>query len=105
MRIEANQKYSPKVEVEFLTISKWCEEWLKDEYEHESRYLPNGIHTENYRPRKRTFDGKIKILVEGDCGVYYKNVDESFKITNQLDRINLRCGIYHIMQNQRNGIR
>ena len=78
MRIEANQKYSPKVEVEFLTISKWCEEWLKDEYEHESRYLPNGIHTENYRPRKRNLDGKIKILVEGDCGVYYKNVDESF---------------------------
>ena len=86
LRIEANQKYSPKIEVEFLTISKWCEEWLKDEYEHESRYLPNGIHTENYRPRKRNLDGKIKILVEGDCGVYYKNVDESFKITNQLDR-------------------
>lgn len=86
LRIEANQKYSPKVEVEFLTISKWCEEWLKDEYEHEARYLPNGIHTENYRPRKRNLDGKIKVLVEGDCGVYYKNVDESFKITNQLDR-------------------
>ena len=30
--------------------------------------------------------GKIRILIEGDCGVYYKNVDESFRITNQLDR-------------------
>lgn len=86
LRIEANQKYSPKVNVEFLTISKWCKKWLKEEYDQESRYLPNGIHTENYKPRKRMFDGKIRVLIEGDCGVYYKNVDESFKITNQLDR-------------------
>ena len=25
-------------------------------------------------------------MIEGDCGVYYKNVDESFRIANQLDR-------------------
>lgn len=85
LRIEANQKYSPKVDVQFLTISKWCEKWLKEDYEQEARYLPNGIHTENYRPVKRDFLGKIRILIEGDCGVYYKNVDESFRITNQLD--------------------
>ncbi len=85
LRIEANQKYSPKVDVQFLTISKWCEKWLKEDYEQEARYLPNGIHTENYRPVKRDFSGKIRILIEGDCGVYYKNVDESFRITNQLD--------------------
>ena len=85
LRIEANQKYSPKVDVQFLTISKWCEKWLKEGYEQEARYLPNGIHTENYTPVKRDFSGKVRILIEGDCGVYYKNVDESFRITNQLD--------------------
>ena len=85
LRLEANQKYSPKVDVQFLTISKWCEKWLKEDYEQEARYLPNGIHTENYQPVKRDFSGKIRILIEGDCGVYYKNVDESFRITNQLD--------------------
>ena len=31
-------------------------------------------------------NGKIRILIEGDCGVEYKNVDESFKITNELDK-------------------
>lgn len=86
LRIEANQKYSPNVNVQFLTISKWCEEWLKTDYNQTARYIPNGIHTENYKPLERNFDGKIRILVEGDCGVYYKNVDESFRITNQLDR-------------------
>ena len=85
LRIEANQKYSPKVDVQFLTISKWCKKWLKEDYEQEARYLPNGIHTENYTPVKRDFSGKVRILIEGDCGVYYKNVDESFRITNQLD--------------------
>ena len=85
LRLEANQKYSPKVDVQFLTISKWCEKWLKEDYEQEARYLPNGIHPENYQPVKRDFSGKIRILIEGDCGVYYKNVDESFRITNQLD--------------------
>lgn len=86
LRLEANSKYSPNVSVQFLTISKWCQAWLKEKYEKSARYLPNGIHTENYKGTKRSFEGKIKILIEGDCGVYYKNVDESFKITNQLDR-------------------
>lgn len=30
--------------------------------------------------------GKIRILIEGDCAVDYKNVDEAFEITNELDR-------------------
>ena len=72
--------------VQFLTISKWCQKWLKEKYEKEARYVPNGIHLNNYIGEKRNFEGKIRILIEGDCGVYYKNVDESFKITNQLDR-------------------
>lgn len=86
LRIEANQKYSPNVEVQFLTISKWCEKWLKEDYNQSARYLPNGIHTKDYKPVKRDFSGKIRILIEGDCGVYYKNVDESFRIANKLDR-------------------
>lgn len=85
LRIEANQKYSPKVEVQFVTISKWCEEWLKEDYERTSRYAPNGIHKEQFCSERRTFEGKIRVLIEGDCGVYYKNVDESFKIANRLD--------------------
>ena len=62
LRIEANQKYSPKVDVQFLTISKWCEKWLKEDYEQEARYLPNGIHTENYTPVKRDFSGKVRTV-------------------------------------------
>ena len=86
LRLDANAKYSPLVDVQFLTISVWCEKWLREKYDKVARFVPNGIHTENYKGNKRSMNGKIKILVEGDCGAYYKNVDESFKITNQLDR-------------------
>ena len=85
-RVEANQKYCPNIPVQFLTISKWCEKWLESQFEQHPRYLPNGIHSKNYNPVERDFNGKIRILIEGDCGVSYKNVDESFRITNQLDR-------------------
>lgn len=86
-RVLANQKYNPLVDVQFLTISKWCQKWLQEQYYQTSRYLPNGIHYSRYQFKKRNLDDKkIKVLIEGDCGVYYKNVDASFKITNTLDR-------------------
>lgn len=72
--------------VKYLTISKWCQDWLKNDFNQKSIYAPNGIDLNKFPFKKRDFKGKIKILIEGDPAVYYKNVDEAFKITNQLDR-------------------
>lgn len=78
--------YFPRVPVKFITISNWCKEWLDKEMHHVAQYAPNGLDLERFPANKRTFEGKkIRILVEGDCGVEYKNVDESFKIIDQLD--------------------
>lgn len=85
LKNKANRSYSPRSNVQFLTISKWCQNWLKAKFDKDSIYLPNGLHTENYMPHSRKLDGKIRILIEGDNKVYYKNVDESFRITNELD--------------------
>ena len=49
--------------VEYITISKICEKWLWKKYKK-----------------------KIRILVEGDSSSFYKNVDESFKIIEKLDK-------------------
>lgn len=81
----ANMNYLPRVPVTFLTISKWCQEWLKQKYEQDTKYAPNGIERTRFTSRKRDFSGKVRILIEGDCGVYYKNVDESFAIVDKLD--------------------
>lgn len=85
LRLQANQTYMPYHEIKFLTISRWCEAWLKDTFEQAPYYAPNGIDSASFHPHRRNMSGKIRVLVEGNCGVYYKNVDESFQVVEQLD--------------------
>ena len=86
LRPQANSTYSLNDDVTYVTISKWCQGWLKDKFHKDSRYIRNGIYPDLFPKRKRDFQGKVKILIEGDSEVYYKGVDESFKIANMLDR-------------------
>lgn len=86
LRLQANQSYLPDHDIRFLTISKWCQKWLAEEYEHQAFYIRNGIDAVSFRPHRRDLNGKkIRILIEGDSEAYYKNVDESFKIAEKLD--------------------
>ena len=41
---------------------------------------------ERYQFVERKDSGKCRILIEGDCAVDYKNIDEAFIITNSLDK-------------------
>ena len=83
----AQKTYSASFGVEYITISKWCENWLKKKYKKNSKYAPNGINFNNYISYKRNLNkSKIRILIEGDSSSYYKNVDESFKIVEMLDK-------------------
>lgn len=86
MRIDANATYEDDTNVKYITISKWCQNWLNDKFEKECKYARNGIDLEQFKYKKRKFKGKIKILVEGNSDDYYKNVDESFKIVEKLDK-------------------
>ena len=86
-RIEANQTYAQqKAPVKYLTVSKWCESWLRDQYGRVPHYVPNGLAIRAFPIHKRDLSGqKIRILVEGNCDDDFKNVDESFRIVEQLD--------------------
>ncbi len=87
MRREANSTYRSFSDVRYVTISKWCREWLEKDFGHKVRYAPNGINTSEFLFKKRTFtNSKTKILVEGSSDDYYKNVDESFKIIEKIDK-------------------
>ena len=86
LKIMANATYNSFTNVNYLTISEWCRNWLKNNFKKECRYAQNGIDKEQFPYRERKFDGKIKILVEGNSADYYKNVDESFKIVEKLDK-------------------
>lgn len=48
-KVKAEQTYLPVVNnIKFITISKWCENWLKEKYHHESMYAPNGIDVKKF---------------------------------------------------------
>jgi len=86
-RIMAEKTYIMPFDVEYITISKWCENWLWKKYKKKARYAPNGIEFDNSIPYKRDLKKeKIRILIEGDSSSFYKNVDESFKIIEKLDK-------------------
>ena len=86
-RIIAEQTYSSLLGVEYITVSKWCENWLYKKYGKKVKYAPNGIDLDNIIPHKRNLNKeKIRILIEGDSEQEYKNIDESFKIVENLDK-------------------
>lgn len=85
-RLMANQTYCLPMQVQYITISKWCVDWLEQKYKVKARYAPNGLDVNRFYPEKRNFSGKIRILVEGNSEDYYKNVDESFHIVERLDK-------------------
>lgn len=85
-RIKANATYNTFKPINYTTMSTWCQDWLKNDYGKESIYVRNGINLEQFPYKKRDFTGKIKILVEGNSLDHYKNVDESFKIVEKLDK-------------------
>ncbi|WP_297237040.1 glycosyltransferase [uncultured Faecalicoccus sp.] len=82
---QANESYCPKTPFTFITISKWCQSWLKERFDKEARWAPNGIDSHQFQPHPRDLKKKIRILIEGDCQAEHKNVDESFRIVEKLD--------------------
>lgn len=82
-RLLANNTY--RYNFEYLTVSKWCMDWLDKKYKQKSKFCPNGLNTKMFNFVERDFSGKIRILIEGSNKDEFRNIDESFKITNQLD--------------------
>lgn len=85
-RVQASQSYMPVVNVEFITVSKWCQKWLQEKYHKTAKYVPNGIDCNLFQSCERDFSGKVRILIEGNSDDCNKNVDESFKIVELLDK-------------------
>lgn len=85
-RVLANKTYFLEDDIKYITISRWCQDWLLKDYNKKSKYARNGIVRKEFNKVERKFDEKIRVLIEGDSTVAYKGVDESFRIANKLDR-------------------
>lgn len=87
LRRNVEKTYNMPFNVEYITISKWCKNWLMEKYGHNAKFAPNGIFLDFFREHKRNLNKqKIRILIEGDNSSHYKNLDESFKIVEKLDK-------------------
>ena len=94
LRMQARRTYGDHPDLWYLTISKWCQEWLEQQYGHPALYAPNGLDLEkfsgqaeeNISEELQKPDGKVRILIEGDSSAFHKNVDESFRIVEKLDK-------------------
>lgn len=87
-RIIANLTYNAFDDLKYITISKWCENWLRDDFGKRPAFAPNGLDSSifKYSDKDLTKDRKVRVLVEGNSKDHYKNVDESFEIVNKLDK-------------------
>ena len=83
---DANASYAYGPRMTYCTISPWCKRWLEDDYgKTDVRIAANGLDLEKFQPAERDWEGKIRVLVEGDSTSEIKNVDEAFRIVERLD--------------------
>ena len=95
LRMQARSTYGYHSDWHYLTISRWCEAWLYEQYSHQASYAPNGLSMKKFaectpeEKRVSPFEGeahrRIRVLIEGDSTAPHKNVDESFRIAQCLD--------------------
>lgn len=88
-KIAANSTYYNKKNISYVTMSKWCECWLKQKFGHSPYLIRNGIDFAHFKQRERSLSDRIVLLVEGNPDDEFKNVDESFRIISQLNNDNI----------------
>lgn len=86
-RLQANQLYTPHKSIQFLTVSKWCKEWLRDQYKQDAVLIKNGIKYASLRCEKKKFQGKkTRILIVGNSKIEADNLSDAFEIAEMLSK-------------------
>ncbi len=80
-----NETY--KMDCEYMTEAKWIQKWLKDEFGHESYYVPNGLDEKLFfRTEPIEKKGpKSRVLIEGAIDIPYKGVEDAYRVASELD--------------------
>ena len=82
---EAAKTY--EMDFEFVTIGRWLQRWLKDEFGKDSVYAPNGLdeaithQTAPIVPKAN----KVRVLLEGPISVPFKGMSDAFRAVEGLD--------------------
>ncbi len=72
---------------EYVTMAKWIQDWLKNEFHHDSKYIPNGLDVELFHESTPLIPKgkKIRVLMEGPIDIPFKGMDDSYEVLKNLD--------------------
>ncbi|MEQ8856289.1 glycosyltransferase [Gimesia sp.] len=72
---------------EYVTMACWIQKWLKDEFGHDSEYVPNGLdqnmffHDQEILPKEK----KVRVLLEGPVDIPFKGMKEAYAAVKDLN--------------------
>ena len=75
------------MDFEFITEAKWIKKWLKEKFNKDATYVPNGLDEKIiYETEPMVKKGeKLRILLEGPIDIPYKGMEDAFNAVNGLD--------------------
>ena len=75
------------MDFEFITEAKWIKKWLKENFNKDATYVPNGLDEKiiyETEPLVKKGD-KLRVLLEGPIDIPYKGMEDAFNAVNGLD--------------------
>lgn len=76
-----------KFPFEFVTIARWLQRWLKDNFGKNAHYVPNGVDPNMFYPDKplEPKNNKLRVLLEGAIDLPFKGMKEAFAVVEDMD--------------------
>lgn len=81
-------EYTYRFPFEYMTEAKWIKKWLKQKFNHDAAYIPNGINTDIFYPDiplEPKPKNRKRILLEGAINLPFKGMAEAFEAVKNLD--------------------
>lgn len=76
-----------ETDYEFFTEAIWIQKWLKDEFNKDAYYVPNGLDPEIFHrtePLEKK-GGKIRVLLEGPIDIWFKGMHDAYAAVRNLN--------------------
>jgi len=76
-----------EADYEFFTEAIWIQKWLKEEFDKDAYYVPNGLDTEIFHKTKpiEEKNEKLRVLIEGPIDIWFKGMHDAYAAVRNLD--------------------
>jgi len=76
-----------EMDFEFLTEAKWIRQWLRQSFEKDAVYIPNGLNERIIHKAEPIIPkaDKVRVLLEGPIDIPFKGMADAFQAVKDLD--------------------